>query len=191
MYDLIASITAARPQPYPIAATSSSSPLPLHCEKFGQPCRVRGDPVPCRAKLPHAVRTVLAGALRLSFFHRDCSVDAPGPAVELNADRADLDLVAIANDNPIIGRAPVDGSLCARTGPLAYFGLAFSPISTSRRTVSERVVSCARCPRDLFGSQKNCGKGEGRQAFHRTAGFRLNPSCRLRMIRRAGRWPQS
>jgi hypothetical protein len=109
MYDIIASITAARPLPYPIAATSSSQPLPLHFEKFGQPSGIGAESVPGRAKLPHAVRTVLAGAVGLSLSHGDDVVDAPGPALKLNADRADLDLVAIANDDPtIVARRRMD-----------------------------------------------------------------------------------
>jgi hypothetical protein len=83
-------------------ATNSSQPLPLHVEKFGQPRRIGAEPVPCRAKLPHAILAVFAIALGVYVTHGDHGIDAPRPTVKLNADRTDLDLVAITNDNPVI-----------------------------------------------------------------------------------------
>jgi hypothetical protein len=56
----------------------------------------------CRPYL-HAVRSIFAGALQLGVSHGNYVVDPPRPALKLNTDRADLDLIAaIANDNPMV-----------------------------------------------------------------------------------------
>lgn len=51
--------------------SSSSQPRPLHGEKFGRLRAIRAQLFPRCTKLPHAVRTILAAALRLNFSHRD------------------------------------------------------------------------------------------------------------------------
>jgi hypothetical protein len=102
------SVTSSRPPGSVIGSskgrgTSSSQPLPRHLQKFCQPSRIGAESIRCRAKLLDAVRSIFAGALQLGVSHGNYVVDPPRPALELNADRADLDLIAaIANDNAIV-----------------------------------------------------------------------------------------
>jgi hypothetical protein len=85
-------------------ATNSSGPLPLYFEKPGQARRVRTESIPGRAKLPHAVLTILADAFGVYLSHWDDRVDAPVPACKLNAYRTDLDFgpVVLQDDAVII-----------------------------------------------------------------------------------------
>ena len=60
---------------------------------------------------------VVSSARRLVW---ELCVNPPRPALKLNADRADLDLVAaIANDRRDSCRSSAGGSLCAETGSMA------------------------------------------------------------------------
>jgi hypothetical protein len=88
--------------------------LPVHRSRFRfisrnsvNLSRIGAESIRCRAKLLHAVRSIFAGALQLGVSHGNYVVDSPRPALKLNADRADLDLIAaIANDNPIVVARP-------------------------------------------------------------------------------------
>jgi len=93
------SVTSLRPSGNRIGSSNwrdrSSPPLPLHSEKFGQPSRISAEAVPGRPELLHAILTVFAAAFGRFASHRDHAVDAPMPTLKLNADRADLDLIAV------------------------------------------------------------------------------------------------
>ena len=76
---------------------------PLRVQELDQVGLVGGKPLPGRLELPHAVPAIDAFPLRLVVARRDDGIDSLSPCGPvLDADRPDLDLVALTLEDDVI-----------------------------------------------------------------------------------------
>src|SRR5579883_1094335 len=127
-------------RPTPGTCGASGYPLPLRRQELTQLSGVRTEPLPSRAKQPHAVLAVLTTPLCGDIAHRHHGIDGPSPehrpgTAVLDADASDLEIEAfVLEDDPVV----VDGlGVDDATEVEVHHNTLCMPPSQSHRTKSE------------------------------------------------------